>query len=62
MIEGIRLRAQLCPMWEKVSPALKKNPRYEMFCKKSGYTKKNQGTGKNLNIMGNIYLINHFLQ
>jgi len=35
MIEGICLRAQLCPVWEKVSPALGKNPRSSCFAKNS---------------------------
>jgi len=39
MIEGIRLRFQLRPVWKQVSPAFVKKFEIFMFCKKSGYTK-----------------------
>jgi len=52
MIEGIRLRGQLRPVWEK--------SKIFMFCKKSGYTKKNQGLKKILNIYGGHSLSFYF--
>jgi len=33
MIEGIRLHAQLRPVWEQVSPALGKKPRSSCFAR-----------------------------
>jgi hypothetical protein len=61
MKEGICLRAQLRPVWEKVSLTLGKNPRSSCLTKNSDIQKKNQGTEKKILIfMGNIYLINHF--
>jgi len=50
MIEGIRLRAQLRQVWEKVSPTLGKNPRSSCFAKNSDIQLFFQGTKKNLNI------------
>ena len=53
MIEGIRLCAQLCPVWEKVSPALGKKIQDLHVLQKIRIYKKNiQGTEKNLNIYG----------
>jgi len=33
MIKGIRLRAQVHPVWEQLPPALGKNPRSSCFAK-----------------------------
>jgi len=50
MIEGIRLRAQLRPVWEKVSSALGKIQ--DLLAKNLDIQKKNKGLKKNLNIYG----------
>jgi len=51
MIEGIRLRAQLCPVWEKVSSALEKIQNLHVLEKIWIYKKKSR-IEKNLNIYG----------
>jgi len=55
MTERIRLRAQMRPMWEQVSPTLGKNPRSSCFAKKTDI----QNQPENATDQRNLLLATH---